>query len=173
MASWVRSRKPNFSKMVDIVLRTVPSVTNCRSAISLLDKPLATWTRISFSRWVNWGNVAGSVRLRKASSLMTGKPLKTDLIVKICFGGLVRFQQVAARTRLQRALDTGEIVEGREHDHLDLGEFLPDGFGGGNAVHDRHLDVHQDDVDRLGVHELERLVAVSGCPGDNQVPVAS
>ena len=60
-------------------------------------------------------------------------------------------------------------VEGRQHDDLGGSGSVEHGRGRGDAVHDRHADVHQHDVDAAGAHRLDRLGAVDGLADDRDV----
>ena len=60
-------------------------------------------------------------------------------------------EQEAAGTGAQRVQDVLVGVEGGQHDHLGRTGAGAQPAGGGDAVHPRHAQVHQDDVGGVGV----------------------
>ena len=61
------------------------------------------------------------------------------------------------------------IVVGRQHDHADLGELLPDLASRLQAIHLRHADVQENDVRRGLLHEPQGFLAVRGLAHDLDV----
>src|SRR3954453_1215776 len=83
--------------------------------------------------------------------------------------GLGVLQEIAERARVERAEDALAVRERREHDDAGVGVRVDDALRGLDAVHDRHRQVHEDDV-RPGVAgERDRLRAVRGRPDDLDV----
>jgi hypothetical protein len=64
----------------------------------------------------------------------------------ICVGV---FQQVAGRPGLERAADLGLLNKAGHGHHLDGRPAGLDLAGGGDAVHDRHHEIHQHDVGKV------------------------
>ena len=79
-------------------------------------------------------------------------------------------QQVADRARRQHVGDALAVGERRQRDDPYLRLFLEQHPGRGDAVQDRHGQVHQGDVRRGGPGHLQRLAPVGRLPHDLDVP---
>ncbi|EEF24634.1 conserved hypothetical protein [Ricinus communis] len=71
-------------------------------------------------------------------------------------------EQIAGGAGGDRALRQHVALVRGEHHDAGVGEFLADGDGGVDAVHVRHLDVHQRDVRLQAAIRLHGLHAVRG-----------
>src|SRR5438094_37732 len=70
---------------------------------------------------------------------------------------------VVAADGARLLLVTGHRLRGEGDDaHAVAAVHLADAPGGFPAVHDRHLQVHEDQVGEIGAHGLDRLLAVGG-----------
>jgi hypothetical protein len=85
------------------------------------------------------------------------------------FGGGGVFEEVAGCAVLQGLGDVFGVVEGGEDEDFGVGKSRDDRFGGRNAVHDGHSDVHEDDIGFEGCEEVDRLFAVFGFTDDLEV----
>jgi hypothetical protein len=77
------------------------------------------------------------------------------------FGGGHILNKVAYGPSVERLVNVLVATIGREDDHLGVGKLVEDRSGRGEPVHDRHAEVHQDDVRPQLPIFLERLLAVS------------
>ncbi|MNP76153.1 hypothetical protein D3C76_1733430 [compost metagenome] len=60
--------------------------------------------------------------------------------------GMKRLEQITLRPQPQRFCCIMDLLEGCNDDHLDLRPFLLDLPGSLQAVHFRHMNIHQDNI---------------------------
>jgi hypothetical protein len=87
------------------------------------------------------------------------------------FGGGDVLAEEAARPGLQREHHVVVVVERGEHEDAYPGQAFvgADAPGSLDAVHVRHPQVHEHDVDAGGVAQVDGLAPVGGLPGGLQV----
>ena len=84
-------------------------------------------------------------------------------------GGFV-FEEVAVCSGQNGLEDVLFVVEDGQHDHLDVGVFLLDDFRGFDAIHLRHLDVHENHVEVVIDFQLsDQFSAICGLHFQGQV----
>ena len=99
---------------------------------------------------------------RALSSL---QPRQRDVERRGDVAGGERLDDVGHDAGVAGPLDELGLAERREHDDR-ADPLLADLLGGGDAVHDRHLDVHDDDVGLELDGHLDGLLAVAGLADD-------
>ena len=80
--------------------------------------------------------------------------------------GRAALRQVGAGARVACTKGVEGSSRRRQNGHAAIGEQAPDLAGRVDAVHDRHLEVHQDDVGAPLAGEPYRLLAVAGVADD-------
>ena len=75
-------------------------------------------------------------------------------------------EHVAGRAGLDDVDDHAVLEDRGERDDLDVGEAAPQLARGLDAVHDRHQQVHDDDVRPQALDEVQGLAAVAGLAHD-------
>ena len=73
---------------------------------------------------------------------------------------------------LDRLEEVGLAVGDREHDDADVGQLRLDPPRGLETAHDRHRDVHQDDVGQQVSRQSQTLLAVARLSHDLEVLLA-
>ena len=172
---WMSSLRMRRSRWVSTV--RVPMFR--RQAISLLQRPSAMQVRTSLLAIREVGRV-GSL-LFAANKLVQGHA--GDVRTEERLAGIDRLyglhefvrgrllEDVAVGARLGAPQhELGVDVRG-QHQHFDLRQFLPQGFGDGQAGHVRHVNVGQEDVRHQFPGFAQRFLAVSGFAHHFQVRV--
>ena len=82
------------------------------------------------------------------------------------FGGQVQLDEVIHHADPHGLLDVIEFFKAGQHDKGGQGPLLPAGARQGQAVHDRHFYIRDDDVGLFPLDQVQCKLAVAGSPAD-------
>ena len=146
-------------------LLTVFGLIPSRKAICLLATPAPRRARTSRSRsLMRLGRPAGAALLDERRGDARGerrRALRRGLDPREQLLGLGVLEQVAGRARVERVGDPPPVGERRQDDDARPVLAAADRARGLDAVHDRHLQVHEDDVGVAVRAAVDGLLAVA------------
>ena len=79
------------------------------------------------------------------------------------------FQQVTLRSCFECAKDLYIAFLGRQHDYLRIGKFCSNRDDGIEAIHLRHLHIHERDIRTMRTELLDRLTSIRGFGYQSQI----